>query len=207
MQDTTDYSTGKRVNRFGIAVVIALHCLLLLYLMQQRALKKTAVPPVASVTYIGVPPKKPITKPQKPLAMAGGGAKSLVHKVTDLPPATPIVVPTLEPTLQLPAMMFAETQVDVAAAASPTNVGASSGGSGMAGAGTGDHGTGGGSGFGECKNTPERPIVADLYQLDSEVERLPDFGRLKSIKKNLSGTTGLYATSFFGRVPWCQGSF
>jgi len=37
--------------------------------------------------------------------------------------------------------------------------------------------------FAECANEPDRPIVADLYQLAPDTARLPDYSQLKAIKK------------------------
>jgi hypothetical protein len=37
--------------------------------------------------------------------------------------------------------------------------------------------------FAECANEPDRMIVADLYQLAPETQKLPDYAQLKSIKK------------------------
>ncbi len=37
--------------------------------------------------------------------------------------------------------------------------------------------------FGECANEPDRMIVADLYQLAPDTQKLPDYALLKSIKK------------------------
>lgn len=37
--------------------------------------------------------------------------------------------------------------------------------------------------FAECANEPDRMIVADLYQLTPDTQKLPDYAQLKSIKK------------------------
>jgi hypothetical protein len=37
--------------------------------------------------------------------------------------------------------------------------------------------------FAECANEPDRMIVADLYQLSPDTQKLPDYALLKSIKK------------------------
>lgn len=37
--------------------------------------------------------------------------------------------------------------------------------------------------FADCANEPDRMIVADLYQLAPETQKLPDYAQLKSIKK------------------------
>lgn len=37
--------------------------------------------------------------------------------------------------------------------------------------------------FADCATTPDRPIVADLYQLHPDTQVLPDFRKMKAVKK------------------------
>jgi hypothetical protein len=37
--------------------------------------------------------------------------------------------------------------------------------------------------FADCETTPDRPIVGDLYQLHPDTKALPDFKKMKAIKK------------------------
>jgi hypothetical protein len=55
--------------------------------------------------------------------------------------------------------------------------------------------------FAECANEPNRPIVADLYQLTPDTIRLPDYAQLKSIKKICLGQLDIKVRKFSEGFP------
>ncbi len=61
--------------------------------------------------------------------------------------------------------------------------------------------------FAECANEPDRPIVAELYQLPPNTQKLPDYSQLKSIKKICLSQLDIVSRKFSEGFPGVQNLF
>lgn len=61
--------------------------------------------------------------------------------------------------------------------------------------------------FAECANEPDRPIVADLYELPVNTAKLPDYAALKSIKKICLSQLDIKSRKFSEGFPGVQNLF
>jgi len=190
-QTSPDDSTPpqRALNAYALAAVLLLHVALLIAVLWWRA-QPMDVPASQHRTEITlllpkppIPPKpddagaKPSTRP----SLALPAAKSPELQLT-LPPREQLVREAIVPVVSNPDSAL------VLAGGLPGAVSAGIvGGGGTGGAGTGPQGAGrggGGSGqlFADCADTPDRPMVAQLYRLSSSATSVADMARRKPVK-------------------------
>lgn len=61
--------------------------------------------------------------------------------------------------------------------------------------------------FAECANEPDRPIVADLYELAPNTQKIPDYSQLKSIKKICLSQLDIVSRKFSEGFPGVMNLF
>lgn len=200
-------------NRRSLAIVLGLHLLMLSALLEWQPSLPAARTGAGRGTAVFFDLPKPKPPPNIAQPAASGvklaahpspgvpAAKTIEHALTKLPRID--LAPTLERaavTDPLPQL----ASIDVAAGA------VGSGGSGVAGAGAGAStgkgaGKGGGRLFGDCADTPDRSMVADVYRLRRNSDSVDAMHGLKPIKRVCLSQLDVAPRSFREGFPGMDG--
>ena len=174
-------------NRAALAVALLIHLLILLSVLRLRTAAPAAPIPEARLQEVVISLVKP--PPEKRAEPASAGVKLAARPSVGLPVAKtrerklatlPIV--ELTPEVRQAALPDALPQLSAIDAAA-TTVG--SGGTGSTGSGAGATGRGSGTGklFEDCADTPDRPMVADVYRLPVGTDSLTEMDWRKPVRR------------------------
>jgi hypothetical protein len=181
----------QTVNRRALSIALALHLLLLLFFLRWPSPPAAPSRPAVSSTVVMIrlprPPAKKIPEP------ATAGIKLAARPSVGLPTARTIerklaTSPKLDVEPQLSQVAVTAPLPNLAAidvAANTVGTGGT-GGTGSTGAGAGATGSGtGGTGklFEECGDTPDRPLVADVYRLPAGTRSLTAMNQRTPVKR------------------------